>query len=57
MSALVESLRRLFLNGKVTMEKLEHMQKDGKITAEEFFYITKNSTTSELEIGKQENKM
>ena len=40
MSTLVKSLRRLFLNGKVTMEKLEQMQKDGKITAEEFSYIT-----------------
>ncbi|MDY3925755.1 MAG: XkdX family protein [Anaerotignum sp.] len=57
MSTLTESLRRLFLNGKVTTEKLEQMQMDGKITAEEFSYITKNSTTSELEIGKQENKM
>lgn len=40
MSTLTESLRRLFLNGKVTMEKLEQMQRDGKITTEEFSYIT-----------------
>jgi len=40
MSTLTESLRRLFLNGKVTMEKLEQMQADGKISAEEFSYIT-----------------
>lgn len=44
MSTLTESLRRLFLNGKVTMEKLEQMQMDGKITAEEFSYITAERT-------------
>ena len=44
MSTLVESLRRLFLYGKVTMEKLEQMQRDGKITAEEFSYIAAERT-------------
>ena len=44
MSTLTKSLRRLFLNGKVTMEKLEQMQKDGKITAEEFSYIMAENT-------------
>lgn len=43
MSTLVESLRRLFLNGKVTEKKLMQMQTEGKITAEEFSYITAKS--------------
>lgn len=44
MSTLIESLRRLFLNGKVTKEKLEQMQADGKISAEEMSYITAERT-------------
>ena len=39
MSTLVESLKRLYENGKVTNEKLAAMQTEGKITAEEWQYI------------------
>ena len=40
MSALIESLRRLFLLGKITAEKLQEMQKNEKISGEEVAYIT-----------------
>ena len=40
MSAFIESLRRLFLLGKITAEKLQEMQKNKKITDEEVAYIT-----------------
>ena len=39
MSTLVESLKRLYAQGKVTKAKLETMLADGKITQEEFDYI------------------
>jgi len=47
MSTLVESLRRLFLNGKVTEEKLTQMAAEGKLTAEDVAYITTPEPSSE----------
>jgi hypothetical protein len=40
MSILVDSLKRLYNQGKVTIEKLTTMKVDGKITLEEYGYIT-----------------
>jgi len=39
-STLVESLRRLYKAGKVSIEKLQQMLAEGKITQAEFDYIT-----------------
>ena len=41
MSTLVESLKRLYEESKVTNEKLASMQTEGKISAEELEYITR----------------
>ncbi len=49
MSTLVESLRRLFFDGKVTEEKLTQMVAEGKLTAEEQAYITTPEPSSEDE--------
>lgn len=43
MRTLVQSLRRLYLKGKVTIEKLQSMVDAGTITQEEFDYITGGS--------------
>ena len=40
MRTLVESLKRLYKSGKVTLAKLELMRDENKITADEFYYIT-----------------
>lgn len=48
MSTLIESLRRLFLLGKITADKLQQMQEDGKITADELTYITAAEPSGEL---------
>lgn len=40
MRTLVESLRRLYLAGSVTLQKLETMLLEGKTTQEEYNYIT-----------------
>ena len=49
MSTLIESLRRLFLLGKITADKLlQQMQADGKITADELTYITAAEPSGEL---------
>lgn len=40
MRTLVESLKRLYSNGKITNEKLIEMKDTGKITLEEYEYIT-----------------
>jgi len=40
MSTLVESLKRLYNAGSVTLVKLDNMLLDGKITQEEYNYIT-----------------
>ena len=40
MSTLVESLKRLYSENKVNIEKLNKMLADGKITQEEYSYIT-----------------
>jgi hypothetical protein len=39
MSTLVESLKRLYLAGKVTIDKLNTMLSQNKITQEEYDYI------------------
>lgn len=39
MDLLVESLKRLFANGKVTKERLAQMEESGTITPEEKAYI------------------
>lgn len=39
MRTLVESLKRLYAKGKVTIEKLQGMVADGTITEAEFEYI------------------
>ena len=39
MSTFVESLKRLFFNGKITEERLDALVSGGKITAEEKAYI------------------
>ena len=40
MSTFIESLRRLFLLGKITTEKMQEMLDNKKITDEEAAYIT-----------------
>lgn len=49
MSTLVESLRRLFFDGKVTEEKLTQMVAEGKLTAAEQAYITTPEPSAEDE--------
>lgn len=39
MSIFVESLKRLFFDGKITEERLDTLADSGKITAEEKAYI------------------
>ena len=39
MRDLVESLHRLYKNGKVTKEKIDTLLAEGKITEEEYEYI------------------
>lgn len=39
MSTLVQSLRRLYRKGRVTIEKLQAMVEAGTITEEEYEYI------------------
>ena len=41
MSTMVESLKRLYGQGKVTKAKLDTMLADGKLTQEEYDYIVK----------------
>lgn len=41
MNAFIESLRRLFLLGEITPDKLQEMQADNKITSEELAFIAK----------------
>jgi hypothetical protein len=40
MSTLAESLKRLYSQGKITIEKLDTMKADGNVTQEEYDYIT-----------------
>lgn len=40
MSVLVESLKRLYAQGKVAITKLDTLLSEGKITQEEYDYIT-----------------
>ncbi|MCM1567734.1 MAG: XkdX family protein [Dehalobacter sp. 4CP] len=40
MSIFVESLKRLYTSGKVTIEKLNNLLTESKITQEEYDYIT-----------------
>lgn len=39
MRTLVESLKRLYSQEKVTREHINEMYQQGKITTEEYFYI------------------
>ena len=39
MRILIESLRRSYKAGKVTLDKIKSMIADGKITTEEYDYI------------------
>lgn len=39
MRTLVESLKRLYSQGKVTREHINEMYQQGKITTEEYWYI------------------
>lgn len=39
MSAMVESLKRLYSQGKVSIMKLDEMLSSGKISQEEYNYI------------------
>jgi len=39
MRTLVESLKRLYQKGSITIEKLNDMKDSGKITLEEYDYI------------------
>ena len=41
MNQLIESLKRLYRDGKITKEKLQKMLKDKKITQVEYDYIVK----------------
>lgn len=43
MRILVESLKRLYIKGNITIEKLQNMVNEGKITEEEFVYITQTN--------------
>ena len=40
MNSFVESLKRLYIAGKISEEKLSELQASGKITEEEYAYIT-----------------
>ena len=40
MRTFVESLKRLYVKGKVTKEKLAQLTAEGKLTAAEYEYIT-----------------
>lgn len=39
MSKFCESLKRLYLAGSVTVEKLDQLKTDGKISEDEYSYI------------------
>lgn len=39
MRILVESLKRLYSQGKVTREHINEMYQQGKLTTEEYWYI------------------
>ena len=39
MREFVKSLKRLYQNGEVSVEKIDELLKNGKITREEKFYI------------------
>lgn len=39
MTNFVESLHRLFLEGKITQQKVEQLLKNNKISREEYSYI------------------
>lgn len=38
-SQFIESLRRLYVDGKIAEEKIEQLYKDGKIAVEDKLYI------------------
>lgn len=39
-SKFVESIRRLYKAGKITLDKVKELLANGKITSEEYDYIT-----------------
>lgn len=39
MSYLIEGLKSLYKNGKITIEKINDLLKDGKISQDEYMYI------------------
>ena len=39
MNQFVESMRRLYINGKIDKQKIDMLYRDGKITEEEKTYI------------------
>lgn len=41
MSVFVESLKRLYKKGRITVAKLQELLNDGKISQEEYNYITR----------------
>lgn len=40
MSTFVESLKRLYAAGRITVERLDELPANGKISQEEYDYIT-----------------
>ena len=40
MRILVESMRRLYLAGKLSLDEIKARRRDGKITSAEYDYIT-----------------
>lgn len=49
MRTLVDSLKRLFSNGKLTAEQVAERVSKGSISAEEYTYITGKEFSSEVE--------
>lgn len=41
MNVLVESLKRLFENGQISIEKIDKLLQENKITQSEYMYIVK----------------
>ena len=42
MSTLVESLKRLYPNSQVVMDRVEVLKSEGKLTEQEYLYIKDN---------------
>lgn len=48
MRTLVESMKRLYKNGRITTDQIRERVTNGKISEEEFEYITQNGTNGSL---------